>query len=316
MKRLAIAVIALSILLLARPTGRPFTLAATPVAPAGGSPTIEGCPVFPPDNPWNRDISNDPVDPDSVRYIAYINSGGDTYLHADFGSNLEYGIPYNVVPGTQPKVPIDFVEYGNESDPGPYPIPKDAQVEFGSDAHLLVIDKDNCMLYELYHARYVGPGWEAGSGALFNLRTNDLRPETWTSTDEAGLPVFPGLVRYDEVMAGAINHALRFTVWQTQRAYISPARHYGSSNDQYAPPMGLRLRLKASYDISRNTGQAKVVLAALKKYGMMVADTGTSWFISGATDARWDDDDLDQLKRVPGSAFEVVKTGPIILYPY
>ncbi len=311
MKRLTLITLSIGLLFFARPFNPPGSI----LADDSPGPTIEGCPVFPPDNPWNRDISHDPVDPNSARYIAYINSGGDTYLHADFGSNLDYGIPYNIVSGTQPKVPINFVEYGDESDPGPYLVPPDAKVEAGSDAHVLVIDKDNCKLYELYHAQYTGPGWDAGSGAIFDLKTNDLRPETWTSTDEAGLPIFPGLVRYDEVETGAINHALRFTVWQTQRAYISPARHYGQSTDKYAPPMGLRLRLKASYNISNYTGQARVVLAALQKYGMFVADTGTSWFITGATDARWNDDDLDQLKRVPGSAFEVVQTGPITPYP-
>ncbi len=287
-------------------------VAATPEAAPGDGPTIEGCPVFPADNPWNQDISGAPIDPRSARYIASINRDGDTFLHADFGSNLDYGFPYVVVAGTQPKVPISYVEYGDESDPGPFPIPPDAPVEGGNDRHVIVIDKDNCILYELYHAEKVTGGWEAGSGAVFDLRSNALRPDTWTSTDQAGLPIFPGLVRYDEVQAGAIRHALRFTVRQTQRAFIHPATHYGSSNDPDDPPMGLRLRLKASYDISKVRGQARVILEALKKYGMLVADTGTSWYISGATDARWDDADLDQLKRIPGSAFEVVQTGPIL----
>jgi hypothetical protein len=210
-------------------------------------------------------------------------------------------------------VPINFVEYGDESDPGPYPIPPDAPVEAGGDHHVLVIDSDTCMLYELYHAEYVGPGWEAGSGAVFDLNSNKLRPEGWTSADAAGLPIFPGLVRYDEVSAGEIRHALRFTVERSQRAYIHPATHYASDRDDPSlPPMGLRLRLKANYDISRYTGMAKVILTALKKYGMIVADNGTSWFITGATDPRWDDDDLNQLKKVPGSAFEVVKSGEIV----
>jgi hypothetical protein len=275
-------------------------------------PTIAGCPVFPTDNPWNRDISNDPVDPKSAAYTASINESGDEFLHADFGSNLDYGIPYVVVPGTQPKVPITYVEYGDESDPGPFPIPLDAPIEAGGDRHVLVIDKDNCVLYELYHAEQVKNGWEAGSGAVFDLRSNKLRPDTWTSADAAGLPIFPGLVRYDEVLAGEIKHALRFTVWRTFKGFIHPATHYGNTRDPKYPPMGLRLRLKASYNISAYKGQARVVLTALKKYGMIVADNGTSWFITGATDARWDDDDLNQLKKVPGSAFEVVKSGPIL----
>jgi hypothetical protein len=282
---------------------------------AGGStaPTVGNCTVFPPDNPWNQDISNLPVHPRSARYIASINSDENKFLHADFGADPDYGIPYVVVPGTQLKVPIEFVEYGDESDPGPYPIPPDAPVEAGSDNHVLVIDGDNCVLYELYKGAYVGPGWEASSGAVFNLRSNDLRPETWTSADAAGLPIFPGLVRYDEVSAGVIHHALRFTVERTQRAYIHPATHYASDDtNANLPPMGLRLRLKASYDISHNTGQARVVLEALKKYGMIVADNGSNWFITGATDSRWDDEDLDQLKKVLGSAFEAVDTGPIV----
>ncbi len=279
----------------------------------GSGPTVGNCAVFPPDNPWNQDISGLPVHPRSARYIASIDGGENKFLHADFGANPDYGIPYVVVPGTQPKVPVEFVEYGDESDPGPYPIPSDAPVEAGSDNHVLVIDGDNCILYELYKGFYVGPGWEASSGAIFDLRSNKLRPESWTSADAAGLPIFPGLVRYDEVSAGAIHHALRFTVERTQRAYIHPATHYASDDtNANLPPMGLRLRLKASYDISQYTGQARVVLEALKKYGMIVADNGTNWFITGATDSRWDDDDLDQLKQVPGSAFEAVDTGPII----
>jgi hypothetical protein len=287
----------------------PIALTATPQ----NQPTIGNCPVFPADNPWNRDISHDPVDPNSEDYIAHISSSGDEFLHADFGSNPDYGIPYVVVDGTQPKVPIVFTDYGDESDPGPYPIPPDAPIEAGDDHHVLVIDQDNCILYELYNASYVGPEWEASSGAIFDLRSNKLRPDTWTSADAAGLPIFPGLVRYDEIQAGKINHALRFTVEQTQRAFIHPATHWASSStDPDDPPMGLRLRLKADYDISGYTGAARIVLEALKKYGMIVADNGTSWFITGATDSRWDDDDLNQLKEVPGDAFEVVESGPIV----
>ncbi|MCY3020295.1 MAG: hypothetical protein NTW87_14855 [Planctomycetota bacterium] len=275
-----------------------------------GSPTIEGCAVFPADNPWNQDISTLAVHSNSGNFINTILQG-DSYLHADFGSNPDYGFPYTVVSGTQPKVPIQIVAYPDESDPGPYPVPLNAPIEVGSDHHVLVVDKDNGMLYEMYHAVASGSGWSCDAGAVFDLKSNALRPDGWTSCDQAGLPILPGLVRYDEVTTGVINHALRFTVHTTQAAYIHPATHRGDSDDPNAPPMGLRLRLKASYDTSGFTGQALVVLTALKKYGMFVADTGTDWFISGATDSRWDDTDLDQLKTVPGSAFEAVDTGPI-----
>ena len=282
-----------------------------------GGPTLAGCAVFPSANPWNLDIANYPVHPNSANFIADIESQPNNQnLHADFGSNLSYGIPYTLVASTQPGVPISFDPYGDESDPGPYPIPPNAPIEAGSDRHVLVLEKDNCILYELYAAQYVGPGWNAASGARWNLNSNALRPEGWTSADAAGLPILPGLVRYDEVAAGAIHHAVRFTVWRTQRGYIHPATHFASDSiDPNRPPMGLRLRLKASYDISGYTGQARVILEALKKYGMIVADNGSSWFITGATDPRWDDNDLDQLKTVPGSAFEAVYTGEIITNP-
>ncbi len=276
-------------------------------------PVIGGCTVFPADNAWNTDISAYPLHPNSRDFIASIDAGGNRYLHADFGENQNYGIPYTVVPEHQPKVPIRFVDYGDESDPGPYPVPRNAPIEAGSDRHVLVLQRGACKLYELYNAVYRGPGWDASSGAVFDLATNKLRPDTWTSADAAGLPILPGLARYDEVAAGAINHALRFTVEETQRGFIHPATHYASySDDPDLPPMGLRLRLKAGYDISRFHGQARVILDALKRYGMIVADNGSSWFISGATDPGWDDEDLNQLKTVPGSAFEVVDTGPIL----
>jgi lysophospholipase L1-like esterase len=287
---------------------------STTAAVSATQAQIAGCPVFPGDNPWNQDVSTLPVNKKSAAYIANINSGGDTMLHADFGANPDYGIPFEVVASQQALVPINFVEYGDESDPGPYPIPANAKVEGGDDHHVLVIDKDRCRLYELYHAQQTASGWDAGSGAIFDLKSNAVRPETWTSTDEAGLPVFPGLVRYDEVQVGAIQHALRFTVAQTQKAYIFPARHYGSRSDPNAPPMGLRLRLNANFDLSHFSGETKIILTALKKYGMFVADTGTSWFISGATDSHWNDDDLEQLKTVPGTAFEAVETGPVVQY--
>jgi len=268
------------------------------------------CPVFPANNPWNRSVSGDPVDSRSAAYIASIDSGR-RFLHADFGSNSDYGIPWTTVPGDQPRVPMTF-DYDDESDPGPYPIPEDAPVEAGSDRHVIVIDRDACMLYETWSSRYVGPGWHCGSGAIFNLRSNDLRPAGWTSADAAGLPIFPGLARLDEVRSGRIRHALRFTASRTQRAYVSPARHFASSRrDSNLPPMGLRVRLKAGYDIGRFTGDARVILECLRTYGMILADNGGDWFISGETNTGWDDEDLDQLKTVPGSAFEAIETGPL-----
>jgi hypothetical protein len=274
------------------------------------SPQVGGCPVLPADNPWNRDVSKLPVHPKSAQWIADIDGGSNHFLHADFGENQSYGIPYSVVPSTQPRVPITFTAYGDESDPGPYPVPPGARVEAGSDRHVLVVQRGTCKLYELFAAERSGGGWDAASGAVFDLRSNRLRPEGWTSADAAGLPIFPGLVRYDEVAAGRIAHALRFTVRRSQRGYVHPATHFAGSTAT-APPMGARLRLKAGYDLSRFGGQARVVLQALKRYGMLVADNGTSWYLTGAPSPGWDDDDLDQLKTVPGSAFEVVNTGPI-----
>jgi hypothetical protein len=274
-------------------------------------PMLGGCPIFPADNPWNRDISTAPVHPRSAAYIRSI--GADVNLHADFGSNPEYGIPFAVAPAGQPRVPVAFIEYGDESDPGPYPIPPDAPVEFGSDRHLLVLASGECRLYELYHAERAGSGWQAGSGAVFDLSSNALRPDGWTSADAAGLPILPGLARYDEVQSGVILHALRVTVAATFRGYIHPATHFASDDKgPNRPPMGLRLRLRADYDITRFTGDARVILEALKRYGLIVADNGSDWFISGATDPRWNDEDLDQLKSVPGSAFEAVYTGEIL----
>ena len=280
---------------------------------ADAGPTLGGCPVFPADNAWNQDVSSAPVDPRSDAYVASISRDGDRFLHADFGGNGQYGIPFKVVPSKQKKVPIRFNAYGDESDKGPYPIPRNAPVEKGSDRHVLVVQRGACKLYELYAARRSGRGWVAGSGAVFDLRSNALRPEGWTSADAAGLPILPGLARYDEVAAGAINHALRFTVSASQKGYIHPATHLASdSDDPNLPPMGLRLRLKAGFDVSGFHGQARVILDALKRYGMLVADNGTSWYITGGSDRRWNDEDLNQLKTVPGSAFEAVSTGDIM----
>ena len=272
--------------------------------------------MFPPDNAWNTDVSSYPVSPNSANYIANILSSGNQNVHADFGGGGAYGIPYVTVGGGEPRVAINFTAYGDESDPGPYPVPLGAPVEGGSasdgDRHVLAVDTDACKLYELYRAFPQSDHWDADSGAVFDLRSDALRPLGWTSADAAGLPIFPGLARYDEVTAGQINHALRFTVARTQKGYILPATHFASSStDPNRPPMGLRLRLKAGFDISHFTGEARVILVALKKYGMIVADNGSNWYISGASDPRWDDNDLNQLKTVPGSAFEAVDTGPI-----
>jgi hypothetical protein len=292
----------------ADPAGSPSP-GGSPGAPAGGGPAIAGCAIFPADNPWNRDVSQDPVDPRSDAYIASI--GADRTLHPDFGADPTYGIPWITVPPTQPRVPMTF-DYAEESDPGPYPFPPDAPVEAGSDRHVLVLERETCRLYETWDSRYVGPGWHAGSGALFHLGSNALRPDGWTSADAAGLPILPGLVRRDEVLAGEIRHAVRFTVSRTQRGYVHPATHFASSStDPDRPPMGMRVRLKASYDIARFTGAARVILVALRRYGMIVADNGSDWFITGETNRAWDDADLDQLKTVPGRAFEVVRIDAI-----
>ena len=277
----------------------------TRTRPAGTGPSIAGCPVFPADNAWNRDVSHDPVDPRSDAYVGALPGN----LHPDFGSGRygDYGIPFTVVPRDQPLAPIRFTAYGDESDPGPYPVPADARVEGGSDRHVLVVQRGTCKLYELFGAQRAGQGWNADSGAVFDLRSNRRRPAGWTSADAAGLPIFPGLAR-----PGPIRHALRFTVRRTQRAYVAPARHFASSDtNPDLPPMGLRFRLRSGYDLSGFHGQALTILRALRTYGMIVADNGSNWYVSGAPDPRWDDDDLDQLKRVPGSAFEVVRPGPL-----
>jgi hypothetical protein len=259
-------------------------------------------------------VSTLPVDANSANYLAAIAAtGGNQFLHADFGGGGAYGIPYVTVPGTQAGVPVGFVAYGDESDPGPYPIPLGAPIEGGSDRHVLAVDRDRCKLYELYAAVAGSDHWEADSGAVFDLRSNALRPDGWTSADAAGLAIFAGLARFDEVAAGHIDHALRFTVSRTQQGYLHPATHWASSStNPNLPPMGLQLRLRASFDVSSYHGEARVVLDALEKYGMIVADNGSNWYVSGAADPRWDDTDLDQLKRVPGSAFEVVDTGESI----
>jgi len=289
----------------------------TPALGAGAS--LNGALPFPADNPWNLDVSGDPVDPKSSTLIA---SCGLVNLHPDFGTvwqGAPIGIPYVVVSASQPKVPVSF-GYADESDPGPYPIPPDAPIEGGAsssgDRHVLVIDRDAWILYELFDARPLngGAAWEAGSGAIFDLSSNDLRPAGWTSADAAGLPIFAGLVRYDEVMeTGEIRHALRFTCPRSRRAYVSPARHWASSDtDPDLPPMGMRVRLEASFEDSGFPPEVRVILAAMKRYGLFLADNGSPWYVSGAPDSRWDDEVLGALKTVPSSAFEVVRLPPIV----
>jgi hypothetical protein len=277
-------------------------------------PSIAGCAVFPPDNL--------PVDANSSAYIDTI--GADKHVHPDFGSGTwegePIGIPYVTVPGNQARVAVTF-DYDDESDPGPYPIPADAPIEGGPDSdgdrHVLVLDRDNCVLYELYYAWPQPDGsWHAGSGAIFDLNSNALRPAGWTSADAAGLPIVPGLVRYDEVASGEIHHTLRFTAPQTRREYIWPGRHYASSltGMQY-PPMGQRFRLRASFDTSGFSREVQVILRALKKYGMILADNGSAWFISGAPDERWNNDVLRELRQVHGSDFKAVDVSSLMVNP-
>ena len=276
-------------------------------------PGAPHCAVFPKTNAWNKRVDTLKVAPDSDAIIRAI--GAAVGLHPDFGSGLyqggAIGIPFDVVTRKTPRSRVTF-DYSDESDKGPYPIPRGVHVEGGSDRHALLVDRDSCRLYELYALERTSGGWHAGSGAIWNLGSNKLRPAGWTSADAAGLPIFPGLARYDEVARGVIDHALRFTVERTRRAYISPARHYASSlTDADLPPMGLRVRLKASFDVRGFPKQTRIVLTALKRYGMLVADNGSSWYITGAPDRHWNNDDLHSLGRVHGSDFEVVQTGPV-----
>lgn len=274
-----------------------------------------GCPILPANDPLNEEIANAPINPRSQSYIESM--GLHVHLRAAFSRNPDDGIPYVVVPPNQPKVPIHFTAYGAQSNPGPYPVPLDAPVEGGSsstgDRHVIVLQRGACKLYELFYAYRDSHGWDADSGAVFNLRSDALRPEGWTSADAAGLPIFPLLARYPEVRKGEIDHALRVTVSSTQRGYIHPATHYASnSSDPNLPPMGLRLRLKASYSLRGFTGQALVILRALKRYGLIVADNGMPWYIIGAPSQHWNEASLRQIERVTGADFEAVQTGPVI----
>lgn len=280
-------------------------------------PTAPHCQIFPANNPWNQRVDTLPVASDSAQIIASI--GVSTGLHPDFGSGLyngqPIGIPFDVVSKVTPRYRVTF-DYADESDRGPYPIPKTVHIEGGrastGDRHALLLDKDACKLYELYALYPRGSGWKAGSGAIWSLKSNALRPAGWTSADAAGLPIFPGLARFDEVARGVIDHALRFTVQRTRQAYVYPARHYASSlTDPSLPPMGLRVRLKASVDISSFPRQARIVLQALKTYGMIVADNGSNWYISGAPNPGWSNDALHTLGRITGGDFEVVDTSSL-----
>jgi hypothetical protein len=282
-----------------------FVLLAVVAGAAQAHPLLGAprCPIFPTSNPWNQRVDRLPIDPRSDAIVAAI--GADEPFHPDFGT--QYGIPFTTVSGRQRRVPVSF-DYADESDRGPYPIPADVPLEQGSDSHALIVDRDRCRLYELFAAHRAGSGWQAGSGAIWNLRSNRLRPKGWTSADAAGLPILPGLARWDDVKRGSIDHALRFTVAQTRDAFVFPARHAASSlTDADLPPMGMRFRLKASYDVSRLPRQARIVAVALQRYGMIVADNGSDWFVTGAPSPHWDDEQLNALKQLRGSDFEVVK---------
>jgi hypothetical protein len=289
----------------------------------GSGPRVGNCGIFPEDNAWNRDVSSLPVHPQSDVYVDAI--GRDDHVHPDFGTEWEgapIGIPYVTVDASEASRPIEFMAYGDESDPGPYPLPMDAPIEGGTgadgDRHVIAVDTDACRLYELYRAFPApgGAGWQADSGAVFDLRRNDQHPFSWTSADAAGLPILAGLVRYDEVMErGELGHAVRFTVSRTQAGLIAPARHYASnSDDPSLPPMGLRLRMKASFDCSSYSPPARVICGGLKRHGILLADNGSNWYLSGSPDPRWDDDALSDLKQITGDAFEAVDTGPIETY--
>jgi hypothetical protein len=312
------------------------TLGLAFAAPAQAAPNLDlgSCQVFPkppaslsPRAPslatqaaWNQDISKAPRDPRSAVYISYIDSHGGDELHPDFGSPRPYGFPYSVVGAGQRKLPVHYTAYGDESDPGPFPVPGSALVEGGQgsdgDRHVLTVDRSSCTLYELYRAfprAKPKPHWNADAGVAWDLNSAALRPDGWTSADAAGLPIFPGLVRYDEVAADHLEHAIRVTLDSTRDAWVHPASHCaGDTAGAGAPPMGMRLRLKAGYGLGSFSGPAKAIAEAMKHYGLIVADNGSNWFFSGSSDRRWDDDNLNQLKGIPGSAFEVVKSAAAI----
>ena len=300
-------------------TGLPVTPGGPSVNCAAVKADAESIMIFPADNAWNLDVSNAPVDPNSTQII---NSFSTSPLKADFGSGLwdgaPIGIPYTVVCGSQEKIRIEFRangyddNYGDESDPGPYPIPLNTPVEGNAtgDAHVIAVDKDNGILYELYNASVTGDHWGASSGAVFDLKSNALRPDGWTSADAAGLPIFPGLVRYEEVLKGKIDHAIRFTLTKSnvKAAYIAPARHkVNGTGGTYSTPFGAKLRLKQNYDISGFSPEVQIILTAMKKYGIILADIGSNMFVIGAPDDRWDNDALQKMGQIKASDFEVIK---------
>jgi hypothetical protein len=296
--------------------GAALTVALAAVPPAAGaSRALPGtaCSAFPSDNVWHADIRSLPVNARSAQWLSHMSS--TRKLHPDFGpsygaQSVPYGIPVTVVAGTHAKVAVRF-DYASESDRGPYPLGPDTKIEGGSNAggdrHAVIVDKSTCRLYETFDTRKSGSAWSAGSGAIWNLKSNALRPRAWTSADAAGLPILPGLLRYDEVAAGSVDHAIRFTTDRTDRRYIWPARHQaGSVNDPSYPPMGARFRLKAGYSLAGQRADTQVVLRAMKTYGLMLADNGSPWYFQGTSDTRWPSALLDQLKRIPASAFEAV----------
>jgi hypothetical protein len=289
-------------------------------APAGGVPLPgagAACPLLPADNIWHADVSRLPVHPRSAAWITSM-GGPDRRLHPDFGPNdggQPYGIPYSVVPGSTQKAAVTF-DYADESDPGPYPFGPATPIEGGSDAHALVVDKDRCVLYELYAADWNGGHPTAGSGAIWDLRSNALRPSGWTSADAAGLPILGGLLRRDEVAAGEVDHSIRLTAARTDRSFLWPARHQaGAANDPSLPPMGAWFRLKAGFDISRYRPDTQVVLRALQCHGLIVADNGSNWYFTGTSEPGWDTGLLDQLKTIPAGAFEAVDTSSLMADP-
>ena len=296
------------------PTTAPNEITATKPATSSDVPAIANCPIFPADNYWNTPINSLPVHPQSDAWIDSI--GRDVEFHMDFGSG-EYeggllGIPYEIVSGsTVAKYDPEFY-YPEESDPGPYPIPDNPGIEAGGDHHVLVVDTDTCTLYEIFDASFDNGQWFGGSGAIFDLSSNGLRPDTWTSADAAGLPILPGLVRYDEIAAGEIRHALRFTVEETA-GYIWPARHQTADPQDGIPPMGAWFRLKADFDISGFPAEMQVILQAMKTYGIILADNGSNWYVSGAPDERWDNDMLHLLDVLTGNDFEAVDASALIV---
>lgn len=283
--------------------------------PPGRSPTLADCPLFPPDHIWNRAIVDAPLHALSATWVDTI--GRDRTVHPDFGSGLwegsPIGIPYTTVSGPQARVAVDFY-YPDESDVGPYPLSSDVPIEGGGDRHALVVDTDACVLYEVFDVSHEGGSWQGGAGAVFDLNGYELRPAGWTSADAAGLPILPGLVRFEEVEAGAIEHALRFTVPHTRNEYVWPGRHQASSRtgEQYLP-MGQRFRLRADFDTGGFSQQALVVAEALKTYGMILADNGSAWYLSGAPDERWDNDALRDLKQITGDDFEAVDVSALMI---